>query len=214
MIKVNDVIINSGRNVLFKSNELTYPTQIRRIYYKNPNMSNWAMVYQYDNTAPTINSSAEVKGSRGAWNDGANYITITIRGVVTDSESGVQSLTINGAAVGVQSNGSFEYSFTIPRANQYKIPIIARDNVGNPSTKYLVCTLVTPSSDTIKRGTDGDTYPNQTCTSWTQCTICGAKGSYRHWRDGYGGWDLGETDHRFNTCPNDHYTYSLGWSDV
>lgn len=214
MIKFNDITINSGKKVFFKNNKIGYDQQVRRIYYRNPRMSDWVRVYHYDRTAPMTVSNAVVKGSRGMWNDGNNRITINIKGEVTDFETGVQDLTIDGAVVEIQPNGSFEYNLKIPRVNQYKIPIIARDNVGNTSAKYLICTLTTPSSDTIKTGTDGDEYPNQTCSSWTQCTICNERGSYRHWRDGYGGWDLHETDHRFSTCPKKHYTYSLRWSEV
>ncbi len=73
--------------------------------------------------------------------DGAEVTedTVTVSGTVTDKESGVASLTINGNPVDVSKDGSFSYTVTLTEGTN-TITIVATDKAGNKTTKTITVT--------------------------------------------------------------------------
>jgi fibronectin type 3 domain-containing protein len=65
--------------------------------------------------------------------------TITVSGTVTDSGSGIDTVTVNGSAVTVASDGSFSVAVSLTEGEN-TIKIVATDKAGNKTTKTVVVT--------------------------------------------------------------------------
>lgn len=82
---------------------------------------------KYDAVAPTIN----VTSATGLI-FGSEYV---LTGKVTDAQSGVASVTIDGEAVTLEADGSFSKTFEV--TGEQTSSIVATDNVGNTATKNV-----------------------------------------------------------------------------
>lgn len=89
---------------------------------------NGVNVWHYDSVPPTITVTSK-----------GGYVTVTgvfrrytLSGVVTDSDSGIASLTVDGDSVTVNNDGTFSYGY-IP-SGEHTFTITATDNAGNSNT--------------------------------------------------------------------------------
>lgn len=102
--------------------------QVKELYVKKNNVTK--MVWQYDITAPSLYCNQAT---------GAIYYrnssSFTITGTVSDTESGVKSVTVNGSAVSI-SNNSWSRTISLSTGSQTHT-IIAEDNAGNKSYAYV-----------------------------------------------------------------------------
>lgn len=86
----------------------------------------------YDTIAPTISITSSTAATVNP--------TYTLQGSVTDAQSGVASVTINGVSVAL-SNNSFSKAYTLsPGVNTFTI--VAKDNAGRQATTTASVTLV------------------------------------------------------------------------
>ena len=122
---------NSTRT--YSGGELVYidtakKKQVKQLYVKKNNTTK--MVWQYDITAPTltINQSTSSRYYQ-------NSNSFTISGSVSDTESGIKSVTVDGAVV-TSSSGSWSKTVTLSSGEQTHT-IVATDNAGNSTTKYV-----------------------------------------------------------------------------
>lgn len=100
-----------------------------------------------DSTPPTLVVSTLADAST------TNNQVLNVSGTVTDADSGVQSLTVNGQTVTIASDGSFS-SPVVLASGSNSIPIVATDNSNNTTTATRTITfsasapLLTVSSPT------------------------------------------------------------------
>ena len=110
---INNKQITAGDRPTFNSTPLT---QIK---------VNGTEVWHYDNTAPTITiTSANAATTRNA--------TYTVTGTVTDTESGVASVTVNGSAVTLQ--GTYFSKAVNLNYGINTITVVAKDKANNSRT--------------------------------------------------------------------------------
>lgn len=102
--------------------------QVKEIYVKKNSVSK--LVWQYDITAPTliINQSTSAIN----YNNTGSY---TISGSVTDTESGVKSITVDGVIITI-SSGNWSKVISLSKGKQVH-SIIATDNAGNSSSAQV-----------------------------------------------------------------------------
>ena len=120
--------------------------QIKKAYYRESPNDEYTQVYLYDETPPTLtvvnpasaNSDAPTVATAGAY---------TVSGTVSDTESGLASLTVNGNDVTVSGN-TWSYDITISTAVKSTITVVATDNAGNSSTitRYVAGRQVSTSA--------------------------------------------------------------------
>lgn len=95
-----------------------------------------------DITPPVITISEPATDSRGSGVRELQTEQVTLRGTLKDS-SGIQSFTLNGNAVSVSSNGSFQTTVTLVEgANRFYLQ--ATDPKGNVSDKTVVLQYAPP----------------------------------------------------------------------
>lgn len=111
-------------------------------------------VWQYDVTAPvlTLNQSTSSKHYL------LNTNSFTISGTVSDSESGVASVSVNGTVVST-SAGSFSTTITVNSGNQTHT-IIAIDKAGNSTSKTLQTYYTTSTKNTAPYNVGGQPTDN------------------------------------------------------
>lgn len=196
MIKFNDITIDSGKKVFFKNNKIGYDQQVKKIYYRNPRMSDWIMVYQYDNEIPTLKLTAPSVGTIIS----AKKRTFIISGTVSDAESGIASVTINDMIQSLENN-----SFTFTTGNDTQDYVIkVTDNAGNVLTKTIK--IVRTNHNSVKKWrSDQDT----TYWEYCRCNVCNKEGSANKWiANGQNVYDTPDT--LFSTCPNyPHHKYTI-----
>ena len=73
---------------------------------------------------------------------------ITVKGVSTDAQSGIDKVTVNGAEVSVLSGGSFSKTITLTEGVN-GIAIVAKDKAGNETKKTLTVTYKKPVKTTV-----------------------------------------------------------------
>lgn len=122
---------NSTRT--YSGGELVYvdtakKKQVKQLYVKKNNTTK--MVWQYDITAPSliIDQSTSSRYYQ-------NSNSFTISGSVSDTESGIKSVTVDGDVVST-NNGSWSKTITLSQGNQTHT-IIATDNADNSTTAYV-----------------------------------------------------------------------------
>ena len=133
-INGSPVAVNSDGTFSYAVTLITGPNTITTIATDvNGNQTTDTRTITLDQTAPVLTLSTL------ASNSFTNNATLNVAGTVTDS-AGIASLTINGSAVTVNSNGSFSYAVTlITGANT--ITTIATDLAGNKTTDTRTITL-------------------------------------------------------------------------
>jgi predicted outer membrane repeat protein len=103
-------------------------------YSGNAALTLYAKWTTTDTTGPTLTVSTLANGSK------TKDATLNVAGTVSDSGSGVKSVTVNGTAATNITNGSFSVAITlVDGANS--ITTIATDNVGNTTTDTRSITL-------------------------------------------------------------------------
>lgn len=94
----------------------------------------------YDTIAPAISITSSTATTVNP--------TYTLQGVVSDSQSGVASVTINDVSVAL-SNNSFSKAYTLsPGVNTFTI--VAKDNAGKQATTTVSVTLVNDKNNTSR----------------------------------------------------------------
>jgi len=73
---------------------------------------------------------------------------ITLKGVSTDAQSGIDKVTVNGAEVSVLSGGSFSKTIILPEGIS-EIVVIAKDKAGNETRKTITVTYKKPVKTTV-----------------------------------------------------------------
>lgn len=106
-------------------------------YDKASNSTSRTRYLRYDATAPVITVTSSL----------ANTVSksYTITGTVTDTGSGVASLTINGYSTTV-TNGSFSKTFTLGEGTS-TFTLVAKDKAGNSTTKTVTKKCVNQSTN-------------------------------------------------------------------
>ena len=102
-----------------------------------------------DTTAPTLLLSILTDGSV------TKNATLIINGIVTDNESGVQSVAVNGQLVTIDEGGNFTTYMTLLPDNN-TIMVIATDNADNQKTETRTVALdTTPPTVSLTTPIDG-----------------------------------------------------------
>lgn len=156
---------------------------------------NNSLVYEYDNSPPSLTITSPTSGSDVTKKSG--YI---ISGDVSDSASGIRSVTINGNSVSV-SGGHFDISAPADSTME----IVATDNAGNSSSKTITRAAGRQYSTWIY----GETSPGDgdvTVGKNARCSVCGKTYNWRVWRNN-GDYQSGDTPPTY--CPNGHYKYKI-----
>ena len=107
---------------------------VRTALVNNLDVSLAAFTGVLDTVAPTLSLSIPADKSI------TNNATLNVSGTVLDSNSGINSLTVNGASVAVATNGTFSLALTLV-AGANTITAIATDNVNNQTTDTRTITL-------------------------------------------------------------------------
>ena len=89
----------------------------------------------YDASVPVITITNSI-------NDWVGTSTVAITGTVTDAESGVASLTVNGTAVTVGADGSFSKNVTLQNGSN-TINVVATNGAGDKAAKTFTKSLDT-----------------------------------------------------------------------
>ena len=154
---MNFGIKKSGSTRDYIGNEMIYADknaskQIRQIQVIKSGVVK--TVWQYDVTAPTLTLDQSTSSKYYLLNTNS----FTISGTVSDNESGVASVSINGAVVST-SAGSFSKTITVASGNQAHT-IIAVDKAGNSTTKTLQTYYTTSSKNTSPYNVGGSPTDN------------------------------------------------------
>lgn len=170
--------------------------QIKQIYYRHGRNSAFTLYYQYDSVAPTLELTSPSAGTVIS----ANKRTFTITGTVSDTESGIASVTINDVAQTLEGD-----SFTFTTGNDTQDYVIkVTDNAGNVLTKTIK--IVRENYNSVYKWRS-----NQDTTYWEycRCNVCGEGGSANKWiANGQNVYDHPNT--LFSTCPNyPHHKYTI-----
>lgn len=102
--------------------------------------------------------------------------TYTLTGIVTDTESGVASVTINGEPVTL-SDGTFSKTFSSLTSGVNTFAIVATDNVGNISITNVSITRTNDKNDSTKNWTkrktvtSGNKYYYQVMSNGTYTNV-------------------------------------------
>lgn len=107
--------------------------------YSEP--SNEVSVTVHDTIPPTINVSYPEDGTI------TDHSSINIIGTVSDKESGINKLTINGSDVTLNTSGSFDFTINLNKGDNI-INLVATDKAGNRFYKIITIKLAEPN---IKR---------------------------------------------------------------
>lgn len=115
-------------------------TRIREMYMGN------RQVYQYDSTAPTLVVTAPAGTSSGSptYTTSATY---TVSGTITDADSGVAAVYVNGSAATISGN-NWSKSVSLSANSSTKIEVYAVDKAGNRTstiTRYAFYDSAVPS---------------------------------------------------------------------
>ncbi len=149
---------------------LTGKTGTSSDHIKNQHVCNIIVtVSAVDTKAPDITVTAPSGMSRENPEICVTGSTYVVKGKASDSESGIASVTVNGTAVSLESDGSWIASIDLPSGEVTEVTVTATDNAGRTATevryvKYLPnCTIsfytdggqVNPSTMQV---TNGGTY--------------------------------------------------------
>lgn len=115
-------------------------TRIREMYMGN------RQVYQYDSVAPTLVVTAPAGTSSGSptYTTSATY---TVSGTITDADSGVAAVYVNGSAATI-SGSNWSKSVSLSANSSTKIEVYAVDKAGNRTstiTRYAFYDSAVPS---------------------------------------------------------------------
>lgn len=105
-----------------------------------------AMKYQYDSVAPSLSVSAPTGTSSGS----PTYVTAasyTVSGTVSDADSGVAAVYVNGSAATISGN-NWSKSVSLSANTSTKIEVYAVDNAGNQTAtinRYVYYDSAAPS---------------------------------------------------------------------
>ena len=115
-------------------------TRIREMYMGN------RQVYQYDSVAPTVVVTAPAGTSSGspAYTTSATY---TVSGTITDADSGVAAVYVNGSTATISGN-NWSKSVSLSANSSTKIEVYAVDKAGNRTstiTRYACYDSAVPS---------------------------------------------------------------------
>ncbi len=97
------------------------------------NKTEKALIVTVDTTPPVVKITAPANFET------VNEGSITVSGTATDSSSGIDTVTVNGNAVTVASDGSFSTSVSLTEGDN-TITIVATDKAGNKTTKTITVT--------------------------------------------------------------------------
>ena len=124
--------IPAGKKLYYRASSNEQYTQIKNAYYRESASGNYTQIYQYDSTPPTLTVTAPASATSSAPTI-AVAGTYTVSGTVSDTESGVASVKVNGNNATI-SGTNWSYSLTISTAVTSTITVVATDNAGNSST--------------------------------------------------------------------------------
>ena len=101
--------------------------------FNKPNNNTSAEDVYSDNKAPalTVTTPAETSSNNPTR---ATNSTYTVAGKAFDSESGIKSVTVNGASATVRSDGSWSINIALPINNVRTVTVVATDNAWNSVT--------------------------------------------------------------------------------
>lgn len=147
---------NSTRNYI--GGEMMYfnNNQIKQLWVKKGGTTK--MVWQYDITAPALSVTTPSSTSSGSptFTTGSVY---TVQGTISDTESGVASVTVNGVKATISGN-NWSYNLSLSSGTTTTVTIVATDNAGNKVTvtryvRYYVLKSVTGQNSSTSGGTTG-----------------------------------------------------------
>ena len=176
--------IPAGKKLYYRASSNGQYTQIKNVYYRESSDA-YTQVYQYDATPPniTINSASGTVTST----------SYTLTATITDSESGIGSVTINGVNYPITSGAqtvNVSKAYTLG-AGYTTFTIVATDTAGNSST----------SSKTVM-------YKNTSVITWSDTLTGSAWGS-----TGYSGGISYSGDRNGNTGGCSNYLYQISYGE-
>ena len=104
----------------------------------------------YDTTAPAISFTSSSATTVNP--------TYTLQGRVTDSQSGVARVTVNGAAQSFDANGYFSRIVTLSEGNN-TFTVVATDNAGRTNSSSLTINLANQKNNASYNWSQTDRYP-------------------------------------------------------
>ena len=129
-----------------------------------------AMKYQYDSVAPNLTVSAPAGTSSSSptyYTSGSSY---TVSGTVSDADSGVAAVYVNGSAATISGN-NWSKGVSLSANSSTKIEVCAVDNAGNQTstiTRYVMYDSAVPSlSVSAPSGTSSGSPTYSVGTSYT-----------------------------------------------
>lgn len=145
-----------GGELIYLDKEKT--KQVRELYVKKNGTSK--LVWQYDITAPTLIISQSTSAIH--YNNTGSF---TISGSVSDSESGVKSVAIDGTIIST-SSGSWSKTISLSKGKQSH-SVVATDNAGNASSATVTTYYDSTAPTLTYSPTDNPclTYDNVTVTA-------------------------------------------------
>lgn len=138
-------VIKDGATRAYVGGELIYvdvakTKQVKEIYAQKDGIR--TLVWQYDINAPELIVNQDTSNVIYLLNSNS----ITISGTVSDTESGVASLTVNGKTMAISDSGSWSTTITVNYNARAVIPVVAIDNAGNEAIKNVTVYATQASS--------------------------------------------------------------------
>lgn len=137
-----------GNKLFFRNSPYSNYTQVKRAFYRSSPYSQYVQVYLYDSVSPsiTITSPSNITTINNAY---------TFTASVTDTESGIASITINGVNYPVTSGVT---SVQVAKAYTLSVgtntfTIVVKDTAGNSTQKSISLKYMAPSSVVSINGT-------------------------------------------------------------